>query len=45
MDATDQAGIDKKMLELDGTEFKSKLGRQCDPRRVAGGCQGRGRRT
>ncbi|HJV35700.1 phosphopyruvate hydratase, partial [Geomonas sp.] len=26
MDATDQAGIDQKMLELDGTEFKSKLG-------------------
>ncbi len=26
MEATDQAGIDRKMLELDGTEFKSKLG-------------------
>jgi len=26
MDATDQAGIDKKMLELDGTDFKSRLG-------------------
>ncbi|MBJ6726948.1 phosphopyruvate hydratase [Geomesophilobacter sediminis] len=26
LDATDQAGIDKKMLDLDGTEFKSKLG-------------------
>src|SRR5664279_2712905 len=26
MDADDQVGIDKKMLELDGTEFKSKLG-------------------
>ncbi len=26
MDATDQVGIDKKMLELDGTEFKSRLG-------------------
>ncbi|MCL2761309.1 MAG: phosphopyruvate hydratase [Desulfuromonadales bacterium] len=26
MEVTDQIGIDKKMLELDGTEFKSKLG-------------------
>ncbi len=26
MEATDQVGIDKKMLELDGTEFKSTLG-------------------
>jgi enolase len=26
MEATDQVGIDRKMLELDGTEFKSKLG-------------------
>ena len=26
MDATDQVGIDKKMLELDGTKTKSKLG-------------------
>jgi enolase len=26
MEATDQAGIDKKMLQLDGTEFKSNLG-------------------
>jgi enolase len=26
MDATDQVGIDKKMLALDGTEFKSRLG-------------------
>jgi enolase len=26
MEATDQVGIDKKMLELDGTEYKSKLG-------------------
>ncbi|UFS69063.1 phosphopyruvate hydratase [Geomonas sp. RF6] len=26
MDATDQAGIDARMLALDGTEFKSKLG-------------------
>lgn len=26
MEATDQAGIDRKMLELDGTEFKSSLG-------------------
>jgi len=26
MDATDQAGIDKKMLELDGTKTKSNLG-------------------
>ncbi|GAB7026289.1 phosphopyruvate hydratase [Geotalea toluenoxydans] len=26
MEATDQIGIDRKMLELDGTEFKSKLG-------------------
>lgn len=26
LDATDQAGIDKRMLELDGTENKSKLG-------------------
>jgi len=26
MDATDQAGIDKRMLALDGTEFKSRLG-------------------
>jgi enolase len=26
MDATDQAAIDQKMLELDGTEFKSNLG-------------------
>jgi enolase len=26
MDPTDQAGIDKFMLELDGTENKSKLG-------------------
>jgi len=26
MEATDQVGIDKKMLELDGTEFKSNLG-------------------
>ena len=25
-EASDQAGIDRKMLELDGTEFKSKLG-------------------
>ena len=26
MDATDQAGIDNRMLALDGTEFKSRLG-------------------
>jgi enolase len=26
MEVTDQVGIDNKMLELDGTEFKSKLG-------------------
>jgi enolase len=26
MEATDQVGVDKKMLELDGTDFKSKLG-------------------
>jgi enolase len=26
MDATDQAGVDKKMLALDGTDFKSRLG-------------------
>jgi enolase len=26
MEATDQIGIDKKMLELDGTEYKSSLG-------------------
>ncbi|MBI1921490.1 MAG: phosphopyruvate hydratase [Geobacter sp.] len=26
MEATDQAGIDRKLLELDGTEFKSNLG-------------------
>jgi enolase len=26
MDALDQVGIDRKLLELDGTEFKSKLG-------------------
>jgi enolase len=26
MEATDQVGIDRKMLELDGTDFKSKLG-------------------
>ncbi|WP_243371457.1 phosphopyruvate hydratase [Geotalea sp. SG265] len=26
MEATDQVGIDRKMLELDGTEYKSKLG-------------------
>ncbi|MCM0084496.1 phosphopyruvate hydratase [Geomonas sp. Red32] len=26
MDATDQAGIDKRMLDLDGTDFKSRLG-------------------
>ncbi len=26
MDATDQNGVDKAMLDLDGTEFKSKLG-------------------
>jgi len=26
MDATDQAGIDARMIELDGTEFKSNLG-------------------
>ncbi len=26
MDATDQSGVDRQMLELDGTEFKSNLG-------------------
>ncbi|MRR58773.1 MAG: phosphopyruvate hydratase [Deltaproteobacteria bacterium] len=26
MDATDQAGVDARMIELDGTEFKSNLG-------------------
>jgi enolase len=26
MEATDQVGVDKKMIELDGTEFKSNLG-------------------
>jgi enolase len=26
MEATDQVGVDKRMLELDGTEFKSNLG-------------------
>jgi enolase len=26
MEATDQVGVDRKMLELDGTDFKSKLG-------------------
>ncbi len=26
MEATDQVGIDRRMLELDGTEYKSKLG-------------------
>ena len=36
-DALDQTGIDRRMIELDGTENKKNLGRQRDSGRVAGG--------
>ncbi len=36
LDATDQAGIDALLCELDGTPNKATPRRECDPRRVAG---------
>ena len=44
--ATDQVAIDETLRELDGTPNKSRLGRERDPRRLAGGRarrRGRGR--
>jgi len=32
MDALDQAGVDRRMIELDGTENKKNLGAKCDSR-------------
>ena len=43
LDATEQSFVDKTLIDLDGTENKSRLGRQRDARGVAGGRQGRGR--
>ena len=44
IDAADQAALDRAMIELDGTPNKGRLGRERDPRRLAGGRQGgRGR--
>ena len=42
IDATEQEAIDATMIELDGTAEQGPAGRQCDPRRVAGGGQGGG---
>ena len=44
MEAGDQAGIDRAMLELDGTENKSTLGGQFDTGRFHGHSPCRGRR-
>jgi enolase len=41
MDATEQAGIDALLIEIDGTPNKGRLGRKRDPGRVA--CRGQGR--
>lgn len=38
-DAFDQVGLDKTLIELDGTPNKGKLGRECDPGRVYGCCK------
>ena len=45
LDATEQAFIDKTMIELDGTDNKSRLGANAHPRRLVRGRQGRGRRV
>ena len=44
LDALDQIGVDRAMIELDGTPNKSAARRQRHPRRVAGRGQGRGRK-
>ena len=44
MDALDQAAVDRVLLDADGTPNKGKLGRERDPRRVAGRRARRGRR-
>ena len=44
-DASDQRGIDRTLIELDGTENKAKLGANADPRRVARLCPRLGGRT
>lgn len=35
-DAADQSGIDKFLIELDGTDNKGKLGGECNFRRISG---------
>ena len=40
LDAADQAALDRAMIELDGTPNKARLGRQRDPRRIAGRREG-----
>ena len=42
LDAGDQRALDKRMIELDGTPTKSRLGCQCDSCGVHGGGAGRG---
>ena len=37
-DAADQAGLDRKMIDLDGTETKGAARRQCAARHLAGEC-------
>ena len=45
VDALDQRGVDPALIELDGTANKAHARRQRDPRRLAGGRAGRGRRA
>ena len=44
IEASEQAKIDRMMIELDGTPNKAPARRQCDPRRQPGGGQGGGER-
>ena len=45
LDAPDQEGVDRTLIELDGTPNKSRLGRERAPGRVAGRGQGRRRES
>ncbi len=41
MNALDQVGVDRKMIELDGTKTKEQTGCKCYPRRITGHSQSR----
>ena len=43
LDAADQRALDERLIELDGTPNKGRLGRERDPRRLAGDGEGGGR--